>query len=272
MAKDLPYFKFVISEWNDGDITLCSMEAQGLFINLCSLYWSLEGELSITKAKRRYNGCNTTVWDELINEKILKVDGEFLVINFLDEQFRERAKLSKTNSANVAKRWQKQGNDTTVIRAYNDGKEVVYNKEEKREEKKREYNTHGTGKNFITINKKYINDKIEKIHDLRVYYQSTGQLETFEASGWIYFGEFIKANTGKMFNEPDHLYNTFRNFCAEYKPPARAPDKYETAAYNKTLWTLEAWEEFYGWKLNSDNDFRKHFGYGELSLSKSVGR
>lgn len=137
MAKDLPYFKFIISEWNDGDITLCSLEAQGLFINLCSLYWSQEGNLSITKAKRRYKDCNTTVWDELIGEGIIKVDDDQIKINFLDEQFAERKGLSIQNTKNVLKRWKKQAPDTTVIRPYNDGNGSVYNKEEKREEERR---------------------------------------------------------------------------------------------------------------------------------------
>lgn len=272
MAKDLPYFKFIISEWNDGDITLCSMEAQGLFINLCSLYWSLEGELSITKAKRRYNACNTTVWDELINERIIKLDGEFIVINFLDEQFREREKLSKTNSQNIAKRWKKQRNDTTVLRSNYDGKELVYNKEEKREDKKRENTlTHGKGKKTISIKRVFVGDPIHKIHDLREYFRYTGQLDAVEEVGLTHFEAFVEANSGKVFNEPDHLYNSFRIFCKEYSPPPRAPNKYEAAEYNKTLWTLEAWEEHYRWRLDSDNDFRQHFGYGKLQVSKSVG-
>jgi len=137
MATNLPWFKFIISEWNDGDITLCSMEAQGLFINLCSIYWSQEGDLSLTKAKRRYKECNTTVWDELINEKIIKVNGDSIVINFLDEQFLERSKLSNTNAENVRKRWEKAHSDTTVLQPNNDGTSAVYNKEEKREEEKK---------------------------------------------------------------------------------------------------------------------------------------
>jgi len=104
MAKDLPYFKFNVSEWNDGDVTLCSMTAQGLFINLCSLYWSQEGDLSLTKSKRRFKDCNTTVWDELISENIIKVSGDQIVISFLDEQFVERKKLSAINSENVKRR------------------------------------------------------------------------------------------------------------------------------------------------------------------------
>lgn len=102
------------------------------------MYWSLEGDLSITKAKRRYNACNTTVWDELINDGIIKVSGDQISITFLDEQLNERRSLSEQNAKNVSKRWKKPINDTVVLPSNNDGKLSVYNKEEKREEKKRE--------------------------------------------------------------------------------------------------------------------------------------
>lgn len=137
MAKDLPYFKFNVSEWNDGDVTLCTLEAQGLFINLCSLYWSQEGQLSFTKAKRRYYQCNTTVWDELVNDGIIKVNGDAIIITFLDEQFAEREKLSVQNKKNIEKRWKNTDQDTTVLPPNNDGTVPVYNIEERRGEEKR---------------------------------------------------------------------------------------------------------------------------------------
>jgi len=137
MAKDLPYFKFIISEWNDGDVTLCSLEAQGLFINLCSLYWSQEGELSLSKSKRRFSGCNATAWKELISDKVIKIDGDNIVINFLDEQFEDRGKLSVTNSKNATDGWKKRRENATAQRPHTEPIEVVSNKEEKREEEKR---------------------------------------------------------------------------------------------------------------------------------------
>lgn len=137
MAKDLPYFKFIISEWNDGDVTICSFEAQGLFINLCSIYWSQEGNLSFARAKRRFSGCNATAWEELVGEGIIKLDGDDVVINFLDEQLEERGKLSKTNSENAAKGWEKRRNNATALPSHSDPIEVACNKEEKRTEKKR---------------------------------------------------------------------------------------------------------------------------------------
>jgi len=138
MAKELPYFKFEPSEWNDGDITLCSMEAQGLFINLCSLYWSKVGVLSYTKALRRYNECNATAWESLIDEGILIVKDDQIIIKFLDEQFKERKILSDKNRSNALEMWKKKraqsDNDATAPKLH----AIKKRKEESKEEEKRE--------------------------------------------------------------------------------------------------------------------------------------
>ena len=57
MAKDLPYFKFYSSEWNDGDITLEDYHTQGAFINICSYYWSRECSLEKVKLYKRFRDC-----------------------------------------------------------------------------------------------------------------------------------------------------------------------------------------------------------------------
>jgi hypothetical protein len=36
MAKELPYFKFEPSEWDNGIIQMCSRESKGLFIDICA--------------------------------------------------------------------------------------------------------------------------------------------------------------------------------------------------------------------------------------------
>ena len=46
MAKEIPFFKFFVGEWANGDITAESYKTQGVFINICSVYWTKEGELS----------------------------------------------------------------------------------------------------------------------------------------------------------------------------------------------------------------------------------
>lgn len=135
MAKELPYFKFKVSEWSDGDITLEDYETQGLFINLCSYYWSREGELTLANAKRRYRDCNATAFDNLINSGIIKVDeNEIVSISFLDEQLEERENLSNKNRENAAKRW---GKNATAMRPHSEKNAIgmQYREEKKREEK-----------------------------------------------------------------------------------------------------------------------------------------
>ena len=98
MAKDLPYFKFFCSEWNDGDITLESYEHQGLFINICSYYWSNECNVPYDKLLKRFRGCDDLLNDLSAAGLFKIVEGRFLSISFLDEQREERELTSKKNS------------------------------------------------------------------------------------------------------------------------------------------------------------------------------
>jgi len=98
MAKDLPYFKFFCSEWSDGDITLESYEAQGLFINICSYYWSNECDINYKKLLKKFKGHEKTVC-QLKEESIFKVsDSGEVVISFLDEQRNDRKERSKVKA------------------------------------------------------------------------------------------------------------------------------------------------------------------------------
>lgn len=146
------------------------------------------------------------------------------------------------------------------------------NLKRKRKRIKREsIETFGKGKNHITIPSQYAGEKPCRIHDLKIYFTHTNQIESFVEKGWIHFEAFMNDNPGKIFNDPDHLYNTFRSFCVGYKPPPRAPNKYEGAEDNKAQWTTEAWEKHYHVQLKIDNEFRKHFGYDELRSGPTMG-
>ena len=94
MAKELPYFKFQPSEWVTGDITLCSMEAQGLFINLCCFYWIKDCSISLANAQQRFSNCLASL-EELQNKQIFKVSDEGeIIIDFLDEQMQKFTDIS----------------------------------------------------------------------------------------------------------------------------------------------------------------------------------
>lgn len=120
MAKDLPYFKFFCSEWSDGDITLESYEAQGLFINICSYYWSNECDINYKKLLKKFKGHEKTV-NQLKEESIFKVsDSGEVVISFLDEQRNDRKERSKVKAKGgkasaEARRLKKQQNVNTSL-------------------------------------------------------------------------------------------------------------------------------------------------------------
>jgi len=89
MAKELPYFRFTVQEWQNGDITLEDFEAQGVFINVCCYYWLCNCNVTITKLKRRFSQAQATL-ESLIEEGIIKTNvvDDIVSINFLDEQWR----------------------------------------------------------------------------------------------------------------------------------------------------------------------------------------
>jgi len=95
MAKELPYFKYFPSEWVTGDITICDMESQGLFINLCCYYWQRNCSMSLANAKQRFSKHEAAL-KQLIDFDIIKIDeGENIIINFLDEQMNEFVNVSE---------------------------------------------------------------------------------------------------------------------------------------------------------------------------------
>jgi len=140
--KELPYFKFYCNEWITGDITSLDYDVQGLFINLCSYYWSKSGNITLLSAKKRFKDVREIAFEELIEHQVIKVTDGNIVINFLDEQMNERGKQSNQNAVNGSKggRPKKQiesENKPTALISLSEVKAKKSNIEEKREEEKR---------------------------------------------------------------------------------------------------------------------------------------
>lgn len=119
MSKRLPYFQFEPAEYLTGDIMFCSLASQGLFNQICCLYWQKDCELFLNQAKKRLN--NENLFEELINEKIISVENDKIVIKFLDEQFLIASKKSNINSENGKKgafnRWLKNKDSENIANA-----------------------------------------------------------------------------------------------------------------------------------------------------------
>lgn len=136
MAKELPYFRFEPSEWDNGNIQICSSESKGLFIDLCSIYWSRLGELPYALALQKLCNGKEDALRELKNAEIFGVIDGQIVIEFLDEQLSERGQTSEKRRVAAKKRW----SDASALQMQS--KSNANRREEKRkEEKKIEENT-----------------------------------------------------------------------------------------------------------------------------------
>lgn len=107
MAKELPYFKFFPGKWMTGDITLQEQNIQGIFINVCAVYWSKKCNLAIDRLKQRYG----EAIDTLLKLELIKLDGTRVLIDFLDEQWIElnsdHTKNVENGKKGAKKRWSK---------------------------------------------------------------------------------------------------------------------------------------------------------------------
>jgi hypothetical protein len=107
MAKELPYFKFEPNAWDNGNIQICSREEKGLFMDLCSMYWSRLGDVPLKLAINKLCGGNATAFDSLIEENIFTIIDGSICIDFLNEQLQEFDNISKLNSKNAKEGWEK---------------------------------------------------------------------------------------------------------------------------------------------------------------------
>ena len=107
MSKELPYFKFEPNQWENGNIQMCTREGKGLFIDLCSMYWSRLGDLPIKLAVQKLCAGNATALDSLISDNIFTVIDSMICIDFLNEQLGEFENTSSQNSKNAREGWEK---------------------------------------------------------------------------------------------------------------------------------------------------------------------
>jgi len=109
MAKELPYFKFEPSEWQNGDIQMMPAETQLAFLNICCTYWQRKCVLPYAFALQKHCNGNTEVLDSLIDCNIITInEDETISISFLNQQFYEVKNKSKTAAKSAKARWDKE--------------------------------------------------------------------------------------------------------------------------------------------------------------------
>lgn len=85
MAKELPYFQFEPAAYLTGNIQFCSYEEQGVYINVCSMYWQRSCDITKDQLVRKFGADNV---NRLIVEGVIKVrKDDDVFIEFLDEQW-----------------------------------------------------------------------------------------------------------------------------------------------------------------------------------------
>ena len=85
MAQELPYFRFTVAEWLNGDISMESYHLKGMFIDICSWYWFKD--CSVTKVMIEKKFPFSRHIEELTNFGMIKMDGDNIRIDFLNDQF-----------------------------------------------------------------------------------------------------------------------------------------------------------------------------------------
>ena len=132
MAKELPYFKHEPSEWLEGEIQVCSDAAIVCFTNLRDGYWLKLGCISYAFALHKYCRKDAIILQELIDNGIVDLDGDKIIIKFLDEQLEEFQNTSDKRRHAANKRW----NDASAMQVHS--KSNAIREDKRREDNKKE--------------------------------------------------------------------------------------------------------------------------------------
>jgi len=174
MAKELPYFKFETSEWDNGTIQMCSRESKGLFIDLCSMYWARVGDVKTKLVLQKLCNGNANALQELIEEEIIEVIEDKIIIHFLDNQLKEFNAVSDKRKKAANKRWEqdtdKQDVNASALQVQSKSNAI---REDKIKEDKNKIPTFIEFRDYALQNKPLAN-----IKDLKLKYDS------WVANGW----------------------------------------------------------------------------------------
>lgn len=192
MAKELPYFKFEPSEWENGNIQICSREDKGLYIDLCALYWSRIGDVPFKLAVQKLCGGNATAFDSLIDSQIFRIIDGMIYIEFLDLQLQEFENLSIQNKENALKGWKKRRNnkalsDRNATASISQCENDAIREEKRREEEKKEEKIIEE-KSIKSVSKKFLKPTRDEILDYckqnSILMDIDYFIDYYESNGW----------------------------------------------------------------------------------------
>lgn len=87
MAKELPYFRFTVTEWLEDEISLESYQLKGVFADVCAWYWFRDCTVTLAMLEKKFRDAKAEI-KELIELGIIKMDeDENITILFLNDQY-----------------------------------------------------------------------------------------------------------------------------------------------------------------------------------------
>lgn len=96
MSKELPYFRFMVTEWLNDDISLENYEVKGVFADICAYYWFKDCSITQAMLQKKFSNAETLI-KNLFSNGIIKTkqDSDFIEIKFLNEQFDQLSESRK---------------------------------------------------------------------------------------------------------------------------------------------------------------------------------
>lgn len=273
MARDLHWFKFSPLDWMTGRIRKETPRVQVAFLELVCQYWKNDCVMTIEQAKLEVPAPDL---ERLIARRLVKIQCDCIKIQFLDEQMTSIDGISEKRREAIKARWDKKKgvpdtsviqNDTNVLQL---NKVVIQNDTEKRrEEKTREEKIIlPFGSLFATAWERWL--KFRK--EIKQPYKSTlSKQAALKKLSRYTEEEAVAMIEQSITNQWRGIFESKETKQATNQGARIPSNPYEIPEHNKSLWSLEAWEEQYGWRLDTDENFRKHFGYDELHRRKAVG-
>lgn len=215
MAKELPFFKFEISEWMFGRIQKQPESIQGMFINLCCKYWHKLGEYKHEDAGLDFGADRIQI---LIDNRLIGNDDGYIFIKFLDLQLDECEQTSKKNSIKGLKsaeirRLRKQ--QSTTVKPQLTAVQPNSTEEKRIEEKRGDYRTPEVFETKQQAHKE-ITDNYHDIEKARSILSNRGWVSATDNDVGALLFHFLETNDDATEKPKSEVRQHFKNWINKF--------------------------------------------------------
>lgn len=208
MGKD-PAMLWYWGDWFSGT-SLMSRHLKGCYMDLLHAQFN-NGRLCLDEIKTVLGADFGAAWPTL-QKKFVKDDSGLFFNKRCEEEKLKRQAFVKSRTKNL---------DTAN---HKPPRMDVHTEDGIKDEIKDEKKIGGAGGKIIEIGEKaelwvaipakYAGEHPRRIYDLSKYFDLAGQAEVFRSNGWAKkYKSFMTKNPGRVFDDENFLYNSFKNFC-----------------------------------------------------------